>query len=69
VNSDGQKEGFSAGRNKTYQPEELEILKTFRFEEPAIHLIRIIYLIRANDGMTGYSLDSLWAGEQPRRWL
>ncbi|HEY4061759.1 MAG TPA: hypothetical protein VGM30_07650 [Puia sp.] len=56
------KEGFTAGRGKTYQPEELLILKTFRFEgasDPSDS--SILYIIRANDGLTGYSLDSYGA--------
>jgi hypothetical protein len=55
-------EGFTAGRGKTYQPEELEVLKTFRFEgasNPSDS--EIIYIIRASDGMTGYSLDTYGA--------
>ncbi len=52
-------EGFNAGKGKNYQPEELEIVKTFRFEgasDPSD--TSILYVIRANDGMTGYSLDA-----------
>jgi len=51
-------EGFSAGKGKTYQPEELQIVKTFRFEgasDPADS--EIIYIIKANDGLIGYSQD------------
>lgn len=52
-------EGFTAGKGKVYQPEELEILKVFRFEgasDPSD--TSILYVIRAHDGMTGYSLDA-----------
>lgn len=52
-------EGFTAGKGKTYQPEDLQIIKTYRFEgvsDPADN--SIIYIIRANDGLTGYSLDA-----------
>jgi len=56
------KEGFSAGKGKVYQPEELTIIKTFRFEgdsDPADS--SILYLIEGNDGLIGYSLDSYGA--------
>jgi hypothetical protein len=52
-------EGFSAGKGKIYQPEDLEILKTFRFEgasDPSD--MEILYIIRAQDGLVGYSLDA-----------
>ncbi|MHA4812531.1 hypothetical protein ACX0G9_30845 [Flavitalea flava] len=52
-------EGFTANKGKTYQPDELEILKTFRFEgasDPSD--TEILYIIRANDGLTGYSQDA-----------
>lgn len=52
------KEGFTADKGKTYQPGDLEIVKTFRFEgasDPGDS--EIIYIIRANDGLTGYSQD------------
>lgn len=51
-------EGFTAGKGKTYQPEDLEIIKVFRFEgesDPADS--SILYIIEANDGLTGYSMD------------
>lgn len=50
--------GFSAGDGKTYQPEELEIVKAFRFEgasDPGDS--EIIYVIRTKDGLIGYSQD------------
>lgn len=56
------KEGFSAGKGKVYQPEELTIIKTFRFEgdsDPGDS--SILYLIEANDSLVGYSLDSYGA--------
>ncbi len=55
-------DGFTAGKGKTYQPDELLIVKTYRFEgmsDPADN--SIIYIIRANDGLTGYSLDAYGA--------
>ena len=51
-------EGFTAGKGKSYQPNELEIVKTFRFEgasNPSDS--EILYIIRANDGLVGYSQD------------
>jgi hypothetical protein len=51
-------QGFSAGGDKTYQPDDLEIVKTFRFEgasDPDDS--EIIYVIRAKDGVMGYSQD------------
>ena len=45
--------------DKIYQPEDLVILKAYRFEgvsDPSD--MSILYLIRANDGLIGYSLDA-----------
>lgn len=50
---------FTAGKGKTYLPEELTIVKTFRFEgdsDPSDS--SILYIIEANDGLKGYSLDA-----------
>jgi len=44
---------------KSYKYDEIKIIKTYRFEgesDPADEAI--IYLIEANDGMIGYSLDA-----------
>jgi len=52
-------EGFTADKGKVYRPDELEILKTFRFEgasDPSD--TEILYIIRANDGLIGYSQDA-----------
>ena len=52
------KEGFSV-KDKIYQPDDLVILKTYRFEgasDPSD--TSILYLIQANDGLIGYSLDA-----------
>jgi hypothetical protein len=52
-------EGFTAGNNKYYLPEDLKIIKTYRFEgesDPAD--ATIIYVIEANDGLVGYSMDA-----------
>ncbi|MBK7884985.1 MAG: hypothetical protein IPJ81_15280 [Chitinophagaceae bacterium] len=56
------KEGFSAGKGKVYQPDELEIIKVYRFEgmsDPSD--TSILYLIKANDGLIGYSIDAYGA--------
>jgi hypothetical protein len=50
---------FTAGRGKEYSPEELAIVKTFRFEgdsNPSDS--SILYFIKANDGLLGYSIDA-----------
>lgn len=55
-------EGFTAGKSKFYNPEELIIIKTYRFEgdsDPADSTI--LYLIEAQDGLIGYSIDSYGA--------
>ena len=52
-------QGFTAGKNKFYHPEDLKIIKTYRFEgdsDPGD--TSIIYLIEANDGLIGYSMDA-----------
>ena len=52
-------EGFTASNNKFYQPQDLKIIRTYRFEgdsDPSDN--SIIYLIEANDGLIGYSLDA-----------
>jgi hypothetical protein len=50
---------FTAGRGKDYSEEDLTIIKTFRFEgdsNPSDS--SIIYIIEANDGLIGYSIDA-----------
>jgi hypothetical protein len=50
---------FEAGNGKHYQPEDLTIIKTYRFEgESDPSDSSILYLIEANDGLTGYSIDA-----------
>jgi len=52
-------EGFTAGKGKTYQPQELLIIKIYRFEadtDPSD--TSVLYLIKANDGLIGYSIDA-----------
>jgi hypothetical protein len=56
-------EGFTAGRGKFYQPEDLKIIKTFRFEgESNPDDSSVVYIIEASDGLVGYSLDTYGAG-------
>src|SRR5688572_922205 len=53
------KNGFTIDSIKTYQPHELTIIKVYRFEElkdPGD--LCILYLMQANDGVTGYVLDA-----------
>ncbi|MBE7170939.1 MAG: hypothetical protein INR73_10135 [Williamsia sp.] len=52
-------EGFTAGKGKFYNPEDLKIIKTFRFEgDSNPDDSSIIYVIEANDGLVGYSMDA-----------
>ena len=49
---------FCSG-SKSYRPDELVIIKTYRFEgasDPGDN--SILYLIEANDGSTGYTMDA-----------
>ena len=55
-------EGFTIGNNKFYQPEDLNIIRTYRFEgesDPSDN--SVVYLIEAKDGLIGYSLDAYGA--------
>jgi hypothetical protein len=52
-------EGFTAGKGKVYTPDQLTIIKTFRFEgESDPSDMEILYLIEGADGLIGYSIDS-----------
>jgi hypothetical protein len=54
--------GFSVGNGKYYHPQDLKIIKTYRFEgdsDPSDS--SILYLLEASDGMIGYSIDSYGA--------
>lgn len=52
-------DAFNAGRGKKYQPEDLTIIKTYRFEgESDPSESSILYIIEANDGLKGYSIDA-----------
>ncbi len=51
--------GFGTGSGKTYQPEELKIIRTYRFEgasDPSDS--SILYVMEANDRLIGYSIDA-----------
>ena len=51
--------GFTTDNSKFYQPEDLKIIRTYRFEgESDPSDSSIIYLIEANDGLIGYSMDA-----------
>ena len=55
-------DGFGIGNNKYYQPEDLSIIRTYRFEgdsDPSDN--SVLYLIEATDGLIGYSLDAYGA--------
>lgn len=55
-------EGFTTGKGKFYQPEDLRIIKTYRFEgdsDPSDS--SIVYVIEATDGLTGYTMDAYGA--------
>jgi hypothetical protein len=54
--------GFSAGQGKFYLPQDLKIIKTYRFEgdsDPSDS--SVLYLLEANDGLIGYSIDAYGA--------
>lgn len=52
-------EGFTVGKGKVYQPEDLKIVKVYRFEgESDPSDSTVIYIIEANDGLVGYSMDA-----------
>ena len=55
-------EGFTAGKGKYYNPEELKIIRTYRFEgESSPEDNAVIYIIEATDGLIGYSIDAYGA--------
>ncbi|HXB42640.1 MAG TPA: hypothetical protein VNV85_01210 [Puia sp.] len=52
-------EGFSAGKGKAYQPGDLKIIRVYRFEgESDPSDASVLYIIEANDGLVGYSIDA-----------
>ncbi len=55
-------EGFTPGNKKYYQPEELTIIKTYRFEGDSNPSdMCALYVIEASDGLIGYSIDAYGA--------
>lgn len=51
--------GFGTDDIKFYKPEEMKIIRTYRFEgnsDPSDS--SILYLLEANDGKIGYSIDA-----------
>jgi hypothetical protein len=55
-------EGFTIGNGKFYQPHDLKIIKTYRFEgESDPSDSSILYVMESNDGTLGYSVDSYGA--------
>lgn len=55
-------EGFSIGNGKFYQPQDLKIIKTFRFEgESDPSDSSILYVLEGNDGTIGYSANAYGA--------
>ncbi|HZK63664.1 MAG TPA: hypothetical protein VFC34_05935 [Puia sp.] len=55
-------EGFSIGNGKFYQPADLKIIRTYRFEgESDPSDSSILYVLEGNDGTIGYSADSYGA--------
>ena len=54
--------GFTCGKGKFYQPTDLKIIKTYRFEgdsDPADN--SILHVLEANDGLVGYTMDAYGA--------
>ena len=54
--------GFTTGNGQTYKPQDLEIVRILRFEgqsDPAD--TEILYIIKTDDGLIGYSLDAYGA--------
>ena len=55
-------QGFTAGRGKFYNPEDLRIIRTYRFEgESDPEDSSVVYIIEATDGLIGYSIDAYGA--------
>jgi len=55
-------EGFTAGKGKYYKPEDLKIIRTYRFEgESNPEDNSVVYIIEATDGLIGYSIDAYGA--------
>jgi hypothetical protein len=54
--------GFTTNNGKVYSPEDLLIVRTLRFEgESDPSYMEILYILKTNDGLFGYSLDAYGA--------
>ena len=54
--------GFTIGKGKFYKPEDLKIIRNYRFEgESNPEDNSVLYLIEATDGLIGYSIDAYGA--------
>ncbi len=54
--------GFDANKGKAYSPEELKIIKTYRFEgDSSPDDSCALYVIEAKDGLIGYTIDAYGA--------
>ena len=54
--------GFAAPNGQTYRPTDLKILRTIRFEGASNPSdMEILYILKADDGLIGYSLDAYGA--------
>ena len=54
--------GFGTASGKIYEPRDLKIIRTYRFEgdsDPSDNAI--LYLLEAKDGLIGYSIDAYGA--------
>jgi hypothetical protein len=54
--------GFTTNNGNIYRPQDLQIIRTLRFEgqsDPSD--MEILYIIKTNDGVVGYSLDAYGA--------
>lgn len=52
-------EGFTSSNGKFYQPEDLKITRTYRFEGDSSPSENVaLYVIEANDGYIGYTMDA-----------
>lgn len=52
-------EGFGIGNGKFYTPDQLKIIKTYRFEGPSDPSdSSVVYVIEAENGLIGYSMDA-----------
>jgi len=54
--------GFTTTNGKFYTPQDLEIVRTLRFEGQSNPSdMEILYILKTNDGLIGYSLDAYGA--------